>query len=87
MEEGDACIFELIDPNPGTLVFKVHIFRVVELKYGQCGLDDWQNHYHLLIRRGLIQDGPGSGPGIAIDPLPLSHKVERERERVFQKQI
>jgi hypothetical protein len=95
LEEGDACIFELMDPNPGTLVFKVHIFRVVELKSGQCGPDDWQKHYHLLTGRGLIQEAENPftmdlevvpvQQQEATDPLPLSHRVERER--VFQRQI
>ncbi len=95
LEEGDACIFELMDPNPGTLVFKVHIFRVVELKSGECGPDDWQKHYHLLTGRGLIQEAENPfrmdlevvpvQQQEATDPLPLSHRVERER--VFQRQI
>ncbi|MCO5608882.1 hypothetical protein L7F22_063100 [Adiantum nelumboides] len=39
LEEGDVCVFEVIDRKK--LVFKVHIFRVIELKNGLPGRDHY----------------------------------------------
>lgn len=39
LEEGDVCVFELIDKNK--LIFKVHVFRVVELRNELPGRDHY----------------------------------------------
>lgn len=55
LEEGDALVFELMDPNPNNPVFLVHVFRVVELHSARMSPKDWENHYKLDVMIGTIK--------------------------------
>lgn len=55
LEEGDALVFELMDPNPNNPVFLVHVFRVVELPSTRMSPKDWETHYKLDVMIGTMK--------------------------------
>lgn len=84
LEEGDACVFELMDPNPNNPVFLVHVFRVVELPNTRIAPKEWEDHYKLDVMIGTVRAVPLAEGNSDIQPLQSSQPLSKTQEGNYQ---